>query len=194
MADYTKKLENYYQGAAKIGCLNGKMRPADKNQVMVAFANGEMDVLVSTTVVEVGVNVPNATVMMIENAERFGLAQLHQLRGRVGRGEAQSYCIMVDNAQSKEAKKRLEILNRSNDGFFIAGEDLKLRGPGDFFGIRQSGDLAFSIADIYQDADVLKMAAEDVKELLSDDPELSKEENAKLLLLAQTYWKEGMSL
>lgn len=194
VADYTKKLENYYQGAAKIGCLNGKMRPADKNQVMVAFANGEMDVLVSTTVVEVGVNVPNATVMMIENAERFGLAQLHQLRGRVGRGEAQSYCIMVDNAQSKESKKRLEILNRSNDGFFIAGEDLKLRGPGDFFGIRQSGDLAFSIADIYQDADVLKMAAEDVKELLSDDPELSKEENAKLLLLAQTYRKEGMSL
>lgn len=194
VVDYAEKLENYYKGDIKIGCLNGKMRPVQKNQVMEAFANGELEVLVSTTVVEVGVNVPNATVMMIENAERFGLAQLHQLRGRVGRGDAQSYCIMVDNAQSKESKKRLDILNHSNDGFFIAGEDLKLRGPGDFFGIRQSGDLAFSIADIYQDADVLKLAAEDVKELLLDDPKLSKEENKKLSALLTEHWQEGMSL
>lgn len=192
--DYAEKLENYYRGAVKIGCLNGKMRPAEKNQIMEAFAKGEIEILVSTTVVEVGVNVPNATVMMIENAERFGLAQLHQLRGRVGRGDAQSYCIMVDNAQSKESKKRLDILNHSNDGFFIAGEDLKLRGPGDFFGIRQSGDLAFSIADIYQDADVLKLAAEDVKELLLEDPELLKEENGKLAALLTEYQKDGMSL
>ena len=192
--DYAKKLDHYYQGAVKIGCLNGKMRPAEKNQIMEAFAKGEIEILVSTTVVEVGVNVPNATVMMIENAERFGLAQLHQLRGRVGRGDAQSYCIMVDNAQSRESKKRLDILNHSNDGFFIAGEDLKLRGPGDFFGIRQSGDLVFSIADIYQDADVLKLAAEDVKELLLEDPELLKEENGKLAVLLAEYQKDGMSL
>ena len=161
---------------------------------MESFAKGETDLLVSTTVVEVGVNVPNATVMMIENAERFGLAQLHQLRGRVGRGTAQSYCIMVDNIQSKASKKRLDILNHSNDGFFIAGEDLKLRGPGDFFGIRQSGDLAFSLADIYQDADVLKRAADDVKELLEEDPELKKEENQRLLLRLEKSHVEQMNL
>lgn len=194
VADYAKKLEEYYRGTVRIGCLNGKMKPAEKNRVMEAFAKNETDLLVSTTVVEVGVNVPNATVMMIENAERFGLAQLHQLRGRVGRGEAQSYCIMVDNAQSKESKRRLDILNHSNDGFFIAGEDLRLRGPGDFFGIRQSGDLAFSIADIYQDADILKLAAEDVKEILKDDPKLEKEENEKLSVLVKKYREDKMSL
>ena len=132
--------------------------------------------------------------MMIENAERFGLAQLHQLRGRVGRGNAQSYCIMVDHAQSKESKKRLDILNRSNDGFLIAGEDLKLRGPGDFFGIRQSGDLAFSIADIYQDADVLKKAADCVKRLLEEDPNLEKEENGKLSMLVERQGAGQMNL
>ena len=136
--------------------------------------------LVSTTVVEVGVNVPNATVMMIENAERFGLAQLHQLRGRVGRGDAQSYCIFINASNSKASQKRLEILNKSNDGFFIASEDFKMRGPGDFFGIRQSGDLAFQLADIYQDADVLKSASESVDSILSADPELLKEENKGL--------------
>ena len=161
---------------------------------MEAFAGGEIELLVSTTVVEVGVNVPNATVMMIENAERYGLAQLHQLRGRVGRGEAQSYCIMVDNAQSRESKKRLDILNHSNDGFFIAGEDLKLRGPGDFFGIRQSGDLAFAIADIYQDAEILKLAAEDVKWLLDADPALEKKEHKALLAIVKQDREEGFSL
>ena len=136
------------------------------------FAAHKIDVLVSTTVIEVGINVPNATVIMIENADRFGLAQLHQLRGRVGRGDAQSYCIMINSSTSKNAKKRLEILNKSNDGFYIASEDLKLRGPGDFFGIRQSGDLAFQLGDIYQDADVLQCAAESVRNILQEDPEL----------------------
>ena len=112
--------------------------------------------LVSTTVIEVGINVPNATVMMIENAERFGLAQLHQLRGRVGRGKEQSYCIMVNASSDKDIQKRLEILNHSNDGFYIASEDLKLRGPGDIFGIRQSGELEFKLADIFTDAGLLK--------------------------------------
>lgn len=194
VVDYAKKLEDYYHNEIRIACLNGKMKPAEKNAIMEAFARNEISLLVSTTVVEVGVNVPNATVMMIENAERFGLAQLHQLRGRVGRGEAQSYCIMVDNAQSKESKKRLDILNRSNDGFFIAGEDLKLRGPGDFFGIRQSGDMAFQIADIYQDADVLKRAADAVKELLASDPLLEKEENQKIFKLVERYMTEQMNL
>ena len=194
VTDYTKKMEAYYKQDIKIGCLNGKMKPAEKNHIMEAFVKHEIDLLISTTVVEVGVNVPNATVMMIENAERFGLAQLHQLRGRVGRGSAQSYCIMVDHAQNKASKKRLEILNRSNDGFLIASEDLKLRGPGDFFGIRQSGDFAFALADIYQDADVLKRAAEAVKKLLEDDPELKKEENRKLALMLEQKRTNRMSL
>ncbi len=182
VTDYAAKLKDYFKGEVSIGCLNGKMRPEEKIQVMEAFARNEISLLAATTVVEVGVNVPNATVMMVENAERFGLAQLHQLRGRVGRGSAQSYCIFVDNAKSRESQGRLSVLSRSNDGFYIAAEDLKLRGPGDFFGIRQSGDMNFRIADIYQDADVLKAASGYVKELLSDDPRLEKEDNHKLAL------------
>ena len=133
---------------------------------MEDFLNKKIMILVSTTVVEVGVNVPNATVMMIENANRFGLAQLHQLRGRVGRGEAQSYCIFMDASKDEEINKRLEIISHSNDGFYVASEDLKLRGPGDFYGIRQSGDMGFVLADIYQDADIMQKAVSDVEELL----------------------------
>ena len=136
------------------------MRPAEKIRIMEDFISGKIDVLVSTTVIEVGINVPNATVMIIENAERFGLAQLHQLRGRVGRGSDQSYCIFINTSSKKEAKERLDILNHSNDGFYIAGEDLKLRGPGDLFGIRQSGDLQFKLGDIYNDSSILKQASE----------------------------------
>ena len=124
---------------------------------------------------------------IVENAERFGLAQLHQLRGRVGRGDAQSYCIMINTSKSKNSKKRLEILNHSNDGFFIASEDLKLRGPGDFFGIRQSGDLAFQLGDIYQDAAVLQKASDTVKEILSKDPELESDEY-KILKKQMNYF------
>ena len=127
---------------------------------MDAFGAGQIDILVSTTVIEVGINVPNATVMLVENAERFGLAQLHQLRGRVGRGHAQSFCIFMTGDGSGAKNKRLDVLNHSNDGFFIANEDLKLRGPGDLFGIRQSGDLDFGLGDIYQDSDVLMLAGE----------------------------------
>lgn len=136
--------------------------------------------LVSTTVIEVGIDVPNATVMMIENAERFGLAQLHQLRGRVGRGKYQSYCIFMTASRSEETKERLDILNHSNDGFFIASEDLRLRGPGDLFGIKQSGILDFKIADVFQDASLLKTASEDASKMLSDDPALEKPCHAKL--------------
>ena len=151
--------------------LHGKMKPKDKNAVMERFAAGEIQVLVSTTVVEVGVDVPNATVMMIENAERFGLAQLHQLRGRVGRGKDQSYCIMVNTSEEPEVQERLDIMNRSNDGFYIAGEDLKLRGPGDIFGIRQSGEAKFHVADIFQDAAILKQASEAVDGLTEAEKE-----------------------
>ena len=144
----------------RVGMLNGRMKSKEKNEIMERFAAGDIDVLVSTTVVEVGVDVPNATVMLIENAERFGLASLHQIRGRVGRSEAQGYCIFIDTSGDEKENKRLKILNDSNDGFKIADEDLKLRGPGDMFGIRQSGDMSFKVADIYRDADMLKKAAD----------------------------------
>lgn len=167
--EYTERLKEALSPNITVEFLHGKMKPKDKNDVMERFANNEIQVLVSTTVVEVGVNVPNATVMMVENAERFGLAQLHQLRGRVGRGEHQSYCIFVCGSSSKDAWERLEILNKSNDGFFIAGEDLKLRGPGDIFGIRQSGDMDFKLGDIFTDASILKVAAEAVKKLKDNE-------------------------
>lgn len=177
--DYTKILRQNLPGI-RVEYLHGKMKGKEKNKIMEEFAAGEIQVLVSTTVIEVGVNVPNATVMMIENAERFGLAQLHQLRGRVGRGDKQSYCIMVNASGNKEKNRRLEVLNKSNDGFYIASEDLKLRGPGDIFGIRQSGDLEFQLADIYTDAVTLKKVSEDVNRLLEQDENLEQEENQEL--------------
>lgn len=180
VTDYAGKVKSELPSDIEVGVLHGKMKNDKKNEIMNLFAQNKVQVLVSTTVVEVGVNVPNATVMMIENADRFGLAQLHQLRGRVGRGDAQSYCIMINTSQSKNAKKRLEILNQSNDGFKIASEDLRLRGPGDFFGIRQSGDLAFQLADIYQDAPVLQQASEAVALILDEDPDLAMESHAIL--------------
>ncbi len=160
--EYKERLSELFPSETIITYLHGKMSPEEKNRIMHDFATKKIDILVSTTVIEVGINNPNATVIMIENAERFGLAQLHQLRGRVGRGEAQSYCIMLCGTERKEAMDRLNILNTSNDGFFIANEDLKLRGPGDFFGVRQSGELMFRLGDIYNNADILKMANEAV--------------------------------
>jgi ATP-dependent DNA helicase RecG len=178
--DYTETLKEALSPSVTVEYLHGKMKPKEKNEVMERFANGEIKVLVSTTVVEVGVNVPNATVMMVENAQRFGLAQLHQLRGRVGRGEYQSYCIFICDSNSKEAWERLGILNKSNDGFFIAGEDLRLRGPGDIFGIRQSGTMEFKMADIFTDAEYLKAAAEAVKTLSDQEVSAIFEENPYL--------------
>ena len=157
---YAEILRENLPDDIRVEYLHGKMPPGRKNEIMECFAANEIQVLVSTTVIEVGVNVPNATVMMVENAERFGLASLHQLRGRVGRGKAQSYFIFISTSDKTETKKRLEILNKSNDGFEIADWDLKLRGPGDFFGIRQSGDMDFKIADIYSDSKTLQEAAE----------------------------------
>ena len=172
VTDYSKKLKEHFKDKYEIGVLHGKMKPAEKNQVMEEFASHKTDILVSTTVVEVGVNVPNATVMMIENANRFGLAALHQLRGRVGRGDAQSYCILINSSSDNQESERLNIMLKSNDGFFIAREDLKLRGPGDMFGVRQSGEFSFKVADIYQDADELEMASQDVDSIIKIDPEL----------------------
>lgn len=158
--DYAGELQKEMGDSICVSYLHGKMKQAQKDEIMTEFGENKIQVLVSTTVIEVGIDVPNATVMMIENAERFGLAQLHQLRGRVGRGKYQSYCIFMSASKSKETKERLEILNHSNDGFQIASEDLRLRGPGDFFGIRQSGLMDFKLADVYQDSNILKMANE----------------------------------
>mgnify|MGYP005769532359 CR=1 FL=1 len=160
---YSRKLTGELPPSIRVAYLHGKLSNQEKDRIMEAFAANEIQVLVSTTVIEVGIDVPNATVIMIENAERFGLAQLHQLRGRVGRGAHQSYCILVNTSSSRESQKRLEILNHSNDGFFIASEDLKLRGPGEFFGVRQSGELAFKLGDVYTDAEILREASEAAK-------------------------------
>jgi ATP-dependent DNA helicase RecG len=158
-----------FRDRATVGLLYGPMKPEEKEKVMEQFASGRIDVLVSTTVIEVGVNVPNATVIMIEDAQRFGLAQLHQLRGRVGRGDAQSYCMFVDTSGGAKAPERLKVMTSSNDGFFLAEKDLKMRGPGDFYGIRQSGDFAFALADLYQDGDLLKEVGEDMQEFFSSE-------------------------
>lgn len=180
VVDYTEKLKNALPASVQISYLHGKMRPADKNRIMEEFAAHTIDVLVSTTVIEVGINVPNATVMMVENSERFGLAQLHQLRGRVGRGEHQSYCIFVSTKEDQETMERLQILNKSNDGFHIASEDLRLRGPGELFGVRQSGEFAFRLGDIYTDANVLKQASDAIERLMARDPELEQSEHLAL--------------
>ncbi len=139
----------------KLGLLHGRMKPYEKEQTMEAFASGQIDVLISTTVIEVGVNVPNATLMVIENAERFGLAQLHQLRGRVGRGAHQAYCILIADAKTKEVYERMKIMTKTNDGFEIAEKDLQLRGPGDFFGVKQHGLPEFRIVNLLRDMDML---------------------------------------
>ena len=188
--DYTGKLRAALPSSIRVEYLHGKMKGKEKNEIMEEFAAGKIQVLVSTTVVEVGVNVPNATVMLIENAERFGLAQLHQLRGRVGRGKSQSYCIMV-NCGEEGAGERLDILNRSNDGFYIASEDLKLRGPGDIFGVRQSGDMEFKLADIYTDASLLKTASQEADRLLREDPDFAAPEHQLLGRRLERYLEKS---
>ena len=190
--DYAKTLQEALGDSIKVSYLHGKMKQSEKDEIMSAFGKNEIQILVSTTVIEVGINVPNATVMMIENAERFGLAQLHQLRGRVGRGKHQSYCIFMSASKTKETKQRLEILNQSNDGFKIASEDLKLRGPGDLFGIRQSGILDFKLGDVYQDAKLLQKASDAANEILEQDPLLEKEEHKNLKMHLKTYMIQGI--
>lgn len=170
---YAAQLQKEVFPELRISLLHGKMKPREKEAVMAAFAGGESDLLVSTTVIEVGVDVPNATLMVVENAERFGLSQLHQLRGRVGRGGAKSYCVLLSDHPSDESRQRLKVLTQTNDGFKISEEDLRLRGPGDFFGQRQHGLPALKIADLSCDMRLLKEAQQAAEELLSGDPELS---------------------
>ena len=183
--DYTELLRDVFDETIRIGKLHGQMKPAQKNEIMAKFAEGEIDILVSTTVVEVGVDVPNATVMMIEDANRFGLAALHQLRGRVGRGADQSYCMFVCNNDSKEAKERLEILKTSNNGFEIAAKDLEMRGPGEFMGIRQSGELAFKNFDLYRDADLAGKAVQAASEIMDGSLKITDGEMEALMQKTQ---------
>lgn len=189
--EYAEKIRPFFDETVRIAVLHGKMKGTDKNRILNEFASHEIDILVSTTVVEVGINVPNATVMMIENAERFGLAALHQLRGRVGRGKYQSYCIFVDSTASEKSKKRLDILGRTNDGFEIANADLRMRGPGELSGTLQSGDAGFVYADLYDDADMLYLANEDIGTLITDDPLLEDASHMGLRQKWMEYTEHG---
>lgn len=164
----------------RVGLLHGRMKPAEKEAVMDAFRAGELQILVSTTVIEVGVDVPNAAAIVIEDADRFGLAQLHQLRGRVGRSEHQSYCVLIANPKSEEGQRRMEIMTRTNNGFLIAEEDLRIRGPGEIYGTRQSGMPSFRVADLVKDMRLLEVARQEAFHLLESDPDLSRPEHTAL--------------
>lgn len=177
---YAKTLQEDVFPDLRVACVHGKMKARAKDQIMAAFAAGEYDILVSTTVIEVGVDVPNAALMIVENADRFGLSQLHQLRGRVGRGQHKSYCVLFSDTDSPDARARLKIMTRTNDGFLISEEDLRLRGPGDFFGSRQHGLPEMHVADLSGDMRVLKQAQAEAQALLADDPTLEKPENQPL--------------
>lgn len=190
--EYTEELVQKLPDC-RVACVHGKMKAKEKQEIMDAFAAGAIDVLVSTTVIEVGINVPNATIMLIENAERFGLAQLHQLRGRVGRGSEKSYCILVSDTKTKVAKERMKTMTESEDGFVISEKDLKLRGPGEFFGIRQHGLPELKIADLYKDMPILKEAQAAAAELLKKDRFLEAEEHRLLKMQIEGYL-EGKSL
>jgi ATP-dependent DNA helicase RecG len=174
--EYAKDLKHILSESVRVACIHGKMKAKEKTVIMDAFKDQKIDVLVSTTVIEVGINVPNATVMLIENAERFGLATLHQLRGRIGRGDKQSYCMFMCENETEKAIERLNVLLHSNDGFHIANEDLKLRGPGNMLGIEQSGDLQFSFGSIYEDADELTNASSVIDRILNQTIALTEEE------------------
>ena len=179
-SEYYDELRNGEFKDYKLGLLHGKMKPRDKDSVMQSFKNGEIQLLISTTVIEVGIDVPNAVIMVIENAERFGLSQLHQLRGRIGRGKYKSSCILISDSRSADTQKRLKIIKSNNDGFKIADEDLRLRGPGDFLGNRQHGLPDLKIADLYTDFDVLRSSGKAAEWVLKNDPKLNAPENAAL--------------
>jgi len=176
---YVKTIEKHFAGIS-VECLHGKLSAAEKQHIMQKFSQNEVKILVATTVIEVGINVPNATVMLIENAERFGLSQLHQLRGRVGRGADKSYCVMICDGKSKTMAERMKVMQQTNDGFIIAETDLRLRGPGDFFGTKQHGLPELYIANLYADMDELNLAQISSEETLNADPQLEKSENTAL--------------
>ena len=188
--EHAKELQSVFPDL-RVACVHGKMKARDKDAVMAAFVAGETDILVSTTVIEVGVDVPNAALMIVENAERFGLSQLHQLRGRVGRGQHKSWCILVSDADTEEVRARLGIMTKTNDGFKISEEDLRLRGPGDFFGSRQHGLPETHIADLGADADTLQRAQQEATRLLAADPQLVLPEHTALRERVEQLFREN---
>lgn len=178
----------------KVEFLHGKMRPKEKDAIMEEFKSGKIQILISTTVIEVGVNVPNASIMVVENAERFGLAQLHQLRGRVGRGEYQSYCILKYQGNSEVIRQRMKVMQDTNDGFVISEKDLELRGSGEFFGTKQHGIPEFKIANLFIDMPILKEAQEVAKKILFKDPKLEQPENELLKKIIEQKFGTGISI
>jgi ATP-dependent DNA helicase RecG len=184
---YEQLLRDFPRPQYEIAVVHGRMSAEEKEGEMQRFTKGKANILVATTVIEVGVNVPNASVMVIENSERFGLSQLHQLRGRVGRGSEESYCVLVSSFKlTEDAKTRLETMVRTQDGFEIAEVDMKLRGPGDMLGTRQSGQLPFKLASLIQDGTLLSWTRQIVEQLLLEDPQLSKRENQTI----KEHWTE----
>ena len=178
--ELTEKYKNQIFPNYRVECLYGKMKQKEKDHIMEEFKEGKIHLLVSTTVIEVGVNVPNASIMVIENAERFGLAQLHQLRGRVGRGEYKSYCILKYDGNSEILRQRMQVMTNTNDGFKIAEKDLELRGTGDFFGTKQHGIPDFKIANLFEDMDILKLAQKVAIQVMEEDSKLEQEKNILL--------------
>ena len=180
VTELAEKLQKETFSQYRVEFLHGKMKPKEKDDIMLRFKNGEIDILISTTVIEVGVDVPNANIMVIENSERFGLAQLHQLRGRVGRGEYKSYCILKFEGKGKVVQERMKIMCQTNDGFVISEKDLELRGSGDFFGTAQHGIPEMKIANLFEDIDVLKTVQDLSMKIMNEDANLEKDENSKL--------------
>lgn len=192
--ELAEKYKNEIFREYKVEYLHGKMKPKEKDEIMDKFKNGEIDILIATTVIEVGVNVPNASIMIVENAERFGLAQLHQLRGRVGRGEYQSYCILKYQGNSDIIRQRMNVMQKTNDGFIISEKDLELRGSGEFFGTKQHGLPEFKIANLFEDMPILKVVQGLAIKILEDDENLDKQENIKLKRMVENKFVGGLEL
>lgn len=192
--ELVEKYKNETFKEYKVECIYGKMKSKEKDEMMLNFKEGKIDILISTTVIEVGVNVPNSSIMIIENAERFGLAQLHQLRGRVGRGQYQSYCILKYNSNSDVVRQRMKIMQETNDGFIIAQKDLELRGSGEFFGTKQHGLPEFKIANLFEDMNILKQVQSVALKIEAEDPELNEEKNAKLKKIVQERFSSRIEI
>jgi len=192
--EITEKYKNEIFPEYRVEYLHGKMRPKEKDAIMQEFRDGKIKILISTTVIEVGVNVPNASIMVIENAERFGLAQLHQLRGRVGRGQYQSYCILKYQGSSDIIRQRMKIMQETNDGFIISEKDLELRGSGEFFGTRQHGIPEFKIANLFEDMPMLKMVQSLAIKIEGEDPKLELEKNSRLKKLVKNKFSNRIEI
>ena len=192
--ELVEKYKNETFKEYKVECIYGKMKSKETDEIMLNFKEGKIDILISTTVIEVGVNVPNSSIMIIENAERFGLAQLHQLRGRVGRGQYQSYCILKYNSNSDVVRQRMKIMQETNDGFIIAQKDLELRGSGEFFGTKQHGLPEFKIANLFEDMNILKQVQSVALKIEAEDPELNEEKNAKLKKIVQERFSSRIEI